>query len=293
MIDNLDFLGRSAHGERFDKIFVHGTGPDLFLATGCSWTRAWGANDSCLEFGSPDFKDDPAFMLEKSYAGRLARYLGFESIINMAMPGSSMDLQARFLVEFLQKNRAKLRRVFVLWGLTSHTRWELYSNDIGKPTGFQLGANVPPSAASFYPGRSEQMKFFLKHHWNETHELERYGQKIVMCHSYLRMLDIDHLFFPVFESFNQTNMNLNNVDNCNFFSKDLPVNDMLGIWRAQCHSSTYQRVSSNPFCDEDKAKLNPLIDAGLLSKKFAHPTELGHLDIFNHLVRHFESHKTH
>lgn len=288
MIDNLDFLGRSVHGEQFHKIFVHGTGPDLFLAAGCSWTRAWGAHDSCLAFGSPDFADDPVFMMEKSYAGRLAGHLGFDSIINMAMPGSSMDLQVRFLIEFLQKNRHKFRRVFVLWGMTSHTRWELYSNDIEKPVGFQIGADVPPSAASFYPGRRDQMKLFLTHHWNEKYELERYSQKIVMCHAYLRMLDIDHLFFPVFESFNQTNMDLNNVDDQNFFWKTQQINDILGLWWMQNQHDAPRQISSNPFCDKDVSKLTALIDAGLLSQKFAHPTQQGHLDIFNRLVEHME-----
>lgn len=290
MIDNLEFLGRSVYGEKFHKIFVHGTGPDLFLAAGCSWTRAWGANSSCLAFGSPDFRDDPAFMLQKSYVGRLSGYLGFDSVINMAMPGSSIDLQVRFLVEFLQKNRHQLRRVFVLWGITSHTRWELYSNDIDKPVGFQIGASVPPSAASFYPGRHAQMEFFLTHHWDEAHELERYSQKIVMCHAYLRMLDIDHVFFPVFESFNYTNMNLNHVHDRNFFSRDQPINDMLGLWWAQHLHGAPQRVSSNPFCNKDVSKMSTLIDAGLLSKKFAHPTEQGHQDIFNRLVTHLEMH---
>lgn len=289
MIEDLDFSGRSVHNEGFNKIFVHGHGSDLFLAVGCSWTRAWGASDSCLAFGSKDFADDPVFMLEKSYAGRLAQHLNFGFFINMAMPGSSMDLQARFMIEFLQKNRHKFNRVFVLWGMTSHLRWELYVNDIDIPMGFQIGSNVPKEAASYYRNRNDQMMFFLRHHWNEDFELARYSQKIVMCHAYLRMLQADHLFFPTFESFSQHNMNLNHVDDRNFFSKDLKHNSMLDFWWQQIGRKCGVRVSSNPFDTSEHRVLEPLIDAGFLSERFAHPTEQAHLDIFTRLVNHLES----
>jgi hypothetical protein len=289
MIDQLEFNGRSVHGEHFAKIFVHGTGPDLFLATGCSWTRGWGATDSCVAFGSPDFRDDTRFMLQQSYAGQLATYLGFDSQINMAMPGSSIDLQVRFVTEFLQKNRHRFKRIFLLWGITSHARWELYSNDIGKPMGFQIGADVPPGAASYYPGRKDQMKSYLKHHWDEQYELERYNHKIVMMHAYLRMLNIDHLFFPVFESFNQHNMNLNHVSEQNFFMKNHAVNDMMSLWWADVDGEKPRAVSSNPFCQDEVTRLKTLTDRGLLSQRFAHPTVLGHQDIYQRLVQHLES----
>ena len=228
-------------------------------------------------------------MLHKSYVGQLASYLRFDSIINLAIPGSSLDLQVRFLFEFLQKNRARFNRIFVLWGLTSHLRWELYSNKIATPVAFQIGADVPPGAASFYHGRNAEMKSFLTNHWNEQFELERYNQKIVMTHAYLQMLDIPHLFFCTFESFNGHNMNLVHINDDNFFKKKDNPNDMLSLW---CHEHAICRphvVSSAPFNKQDVSALGDLVSLGFLSQRYAHPTEKAHRDIADRLKKFLET----
>jgi hypothetical protein len=278
LTDELDFEGHYARGKHFDKIFVHGSGPDLFLAVGCSWTRAWGAVDDCVAFGDEDFRDDVDFMLNKSYAGRLAKHLGYDTLINMAIPGSSIDLQTRFMVEFIQKNKHKFNRIYVLWGITSHLRWELYGNVVSKPTMFQFGTKVPP-------GKQAEMNWFLKYHWDEKFELERYSQKIVMAHGYLKSLGIDHLFFPVFDSFNSTNMNLNHIDDKNFFMKDSDPNDMMSLWCQENNLKAPKNISSNPSDLADVLRLSDLSNLGYLSKKFAHPTEKGHFDIYNKIEK--------
>ena len=284
MLDKLNFEGHHARGKNFDKIFVHGNGPDLFLAVGCSWTRAWGAVDSCLPFGDDQFCDNKDFMLNKSYAGRLAKHLEFDTVINMAVPGSSIDLQTRFMVEFLQKNKNQFDRIFVLWGITSYLRWELYGNVVSKPTMFQFGTKIPT-------GKEKEMNWFLKYHWNEKFELERYSQKIVMAHCYLKTLGIDHLFFPVFESYNQTNMNLNHVDQKNFFMKNNNPNDMLSLWCIENNLSIPQKISSNPYDTNDVNSLAALSELGYVSKIFAHPNEKGHLDIFNRIANYYDQHR--
>lgn len=286
MLDKIVFEGKTVYGKNLDRIFVHGQGPDIFLAIGCSWTRAWGADNSCKPFGSKDYKDDHNFILNRSYVGLLARHLGFDSIINLAIPGSSIDMQVRFLVEFLQKNRKQFRRIFVLWGLTSHLRWELYSNKIDKPVAFQIGADVPVVAASFYPGRDIEMRSFLVNHWNEAFELERYNHKIVMTHAYLSMLDIDHLFFCTFESFDHTNMNLEQIPDDKYFLKNCHPADMLSLW---CKENDIPRpwpVYSAPFSEQDISVQQDLIDLGFLSQNYAHPTEKAHSDIAHRLIKH-------
>jgi hypothetical protein len=276
LIDQLNFDGHHANGKGFDQIFVSGNGSDLFLAVGCSWTRAWGATDTSKSPWEPDYADDEDFMLNKSYAGRLSKQLGFDTFINMAIPGSSIDLQARFMIEFLQKNRNLFNRIFVLWGITSHLRWELYGNVVNKPTMFQFGTRLPP-------GKEKEFNWFVKHHWNENFELERFGQKIVMAHAYLKLLQVEHLFFPVFESLNQTKMNLNHIDDRNFFMKDSNPNDMMSLWCVENKLQIPKNVSSNPFSETDVLNLSELRNLGYLSQKFAHPTEKGHLDIYNRI----------
>lgn len=284
MIQYLDFNGNHSLGNGFDKIFVDGEGSNLLLAIGCSWTRAWGSQESDLMFGDPKFQDDKDFMLNHSYVGKLATYLGADTIINMALPGSSIDLQIRFAVEFLQKNCNFFDKIFVIWGVTTYSRWELFSVKTQKPSMFQAGAlNMPP-------GKEKEMNFFLQNHWDESYELERYSQKIVMFHSYLKLLNIHHLFFSTFESYNFTNMNLNNIDDCNFFMKNQNPNDMLSLWCADNHVGRQQKITSNPFSQTEINDLEELITLDYLSKKYAHPTSNAHQDIFLRLKNHIEQH---
>lgn len=268
-------------GHNTKQFIIDGDGPDVFMAIGCSWTRAWGAVDSCPDFDSA-YQDDLNFYNNESFVGRICNHLGFSSKIVMALPGSNNDTQTRLLIELLQKNRNKFGRVFVLWGITSHLRWELYSNKINAPSMYMLGSNVPP-------GKDTERKWHIVNHWNNEFELERLGQKIVTTSAYLKMLDIDHLFFPVFESYNSSNMNLNNVNPKNYYNIDAPCNDMLHTWASEQNISIKETVLSNPYSNKDKDNLESLIDAGYLNKKHAHPSSRGHADIAVKLIQYIDS----
>jgi hypothetical protein len=148
-------------GSDLNRSFIDGSGKDLFIAAGCSWTRGWGAVDDCLYFADPNFKDDREFVRNQSYAGLVAKSLGIDAILMLAIPGSNNETQARLIINFLQKNRNQYRRVFVLWGLTSHLRWELYSNNINAPSMFMLGSVVPPGKEKELKCQNEQNKILF------------------------------------------------------------------------------------------------------------------------------------
>ena len=112
-----------------------------------------------------------------------------------------------------------------------------------------------------------------------------------MAHSYLKVLNVDHFFFPVFESYNQTNMDLTHVDPKNFFMKDKHPNDMLSLWCIENNLAIPQKISSNPFNTTDVSRLSALSELGYVSKKFAHPSEKGHLDIFNRITNYINQHQ--
>lgn len=267
----------------YDQIrgFIDGSGQDLLIACGCSWTRAWGASDDCLAFFDPRYKDDHEFIRNQSYVGRVAKFLNIGQILMLATPGSNNDTQSRLLIEFLQKNRQKFNRVFVLWGLTSHLRWELFSNNINAPSMFMLGSKVPA-------GKEKERQWHLVHHWNENFELLKLGQKIVLTSSYLKSLNVEHLFFPVFESFNCNNMDLNHVEDRHFFKRTQSHNDMLSQWCLDNNLSQLQNILSNPYAGHDREKLQQLTDLGYLNAKHGHPSNKGHNDIANRLIKHLQ-----
>jgi hypothetical protein len=268
-------------GHDRSRFIIDGDGPDVLVAIGCSWTRGWGAVDNCPDFDSL-YQDDLDFYRNESFVGKISKHLGFSSMIVMALPGTSNDTQVRLLIELLQKNRKKFRRVFVIWGITSHLRWELYSNKIDSPSMYMLGSPVPP-------GKDIERKWHLVHHWNNNFELERLGQKIVTTSAYLKMLNIDHLFFPAFESYSNHNMNLDNVDDKNYFNANSACNDMLHLWAQEQKVPINETVLSNPYSDKDKDNLKSLIQAGYLNKKHAHPSIQGHADIADKLIRYIDS----
>lgn len=270
-------------GHDKNKFIIDIKDNNLFVAIGCSWTRAWGAVDNCLDFRSPLYKDDLNFFNNLSYVGKVCNFLNYTSKIVMAIPGSNNDMQTRLLFELLQKNRHKFDKIFVLWGITSHLRWELYSNQINAPSMFMLGSNVPP-------GKEEERKWFLMRHWNNDFEMERLSHKIVATSCYLKNLDVGHLFFPVFESYNNFNMNLNNVDKSNYFGINNKTNDMLHLWCNSEGLTIDNCVLSNPYSDDDRSKLNLLVSKGYLSKAYAHPTLVGHNDIALRLIDHLKAH---
>jgi hypothetical protein len=259
--------------------FINGSGKDLLIACGCSWTRAWGSTDNCLAFFDPHYQDDLDFVREKSYVGRVAEFLNINQIFMLATPGSNNETQSRLLIEFLQKNRHKFDRVFVLWGLTSHLRWELYSNNINAPSMFMLGSKVPA-------GKEKERQWHLVNHWNEDFELLKLGQKIVLTSSYLKSLNVEHLFFPVFESFNSNNMNLDHIADQYFFKRTELHNDMLSQWCIDNQLTHPQNILSNPYAMHDKEKLKQLTDLELLNPVHGHPSAKGHKDIADRLITH-------
>lgn len=263
------------------EFFVHGKGPNVLVAMGCSWTRAWNHNDDVAKLHLK-FDDDREFMWHKSYAGQVRGYLGHDGMINLAIPGSSNDCQVRLLMDLLQKHRSDFGQVFVLWGITSHCRWELWSNVIDRPSGFQIGSRLEN-------GKAEEMKFFLTRHWNDHFELQRLSHKITMLHCYLKQISVDHLFFPAFESMSTHNMDLANIDDSCYFKRHSHKNDMMSLWCQEHGISDIGRVMSNPHNRQDVDLCRPLIELGYLGRNFAHPTELAHQDIADKLIHHLQN----
>jgi len=263
------------------EFFAHGSGPDVFIAMGCSWTRAWNHNDDRAKL-HVKFDDDAAFMLDRSYAGRVRSYLGHDSMINLAIPGSSNDCQVRLLMDLLQRHGSRFGRVFVLWGITSHCRWELWSNAIDGPSGFQIGSLLKQ-------GKEEEMKFFLTRHWNDQFELQRLSHKITMLHCTLQQMSIDHLFFPVFESMSVHNMDLANIDDSCYYQRTSQKNDMISLWCQEHGLTDIGRVMSNPHNPQDIDMCRPLVELGYLGTNFAHPTAQAHKDIADKLIHHLQT----
>jgi len=256
--------------------FLHGTAGKVLIAIGCSWTRAWGWQDH--DHQDQDRVDDVEFMLHKSYAGQVYQHLDCTGMINLAWPGSNNQTQIRLLMDVIEQHRDELGEIFVLWGITSHLRWELWSNIVHKPTQFMLGGDMPDH-------KEKERQWWLKYHHNEEFELKLLHQRILLLHGYLRNLGIDHLFFPTFTSYNRNNMPLTTMDHHCYYGINDDINDMLGLMYQSLHQPAPRNWISNPYDADDRAKVHLLKQAGLMSRQ-CHPSAMGHEFIAQNLVRH-------
>jgi hypothetical protein len=269
MSTELDFSGWD-----LDLVYQQGQGRDLFVAFGCSWTRAWGSYPKETMVGLPGYVENTEFLSTKSYMALIADHLDIERRFNFAQCGSNNDTQARLIIEFVQKNRSRFNRVFLLWGITSIYRWELYCNRIDAPWSYMRGSHVP---------RDEQaeLEHYFKHHWEKSYQLDRLADRIVTLSAYLESQQVEHCFFPVFQAYNQHNLALPNLPK-QLFRQEKHTNDMMGL---MCENESLDAIDDFlSDANNRDTRINDLIQAGYLSQHHAHPTEKGHRFIADNII---------
>lgn len=267
-------------GYDISKLPIIIKGKKIIVAIGCSWTRAWGYHDNDIHSNDPTRKDDIDFLYHQSYVGIVRAYLKLDSMLITAIPGSNNEMQIRLLMDFLKNNETKFDKIFVLWGITSHTRWELYSNVIEAPSMFHIGSDVPT-------GKEKEREWFLKYHYNEEFQLEKLENLIRLTHGYLNNKKIEHLFFPTFTNYNNKNLYLQDVSDSCFYKKNFNENSMLDMMFKYCNQKPIKNFLSNPYNQKDNNKIRILIEKKIFSK-LAHPNKFGHKLIGDKLIEHFE-----
>ena len=192
--------------------------PTLLLAAGCSWVagRAIDTDPTALTFDM-DHIEDPAIVKQYSFAGILQRKLGFDQIEFVAKNGASNREQLHKIVEFVNLNRNNYSKIFVLWGLTSIHRWEIYSNIAKQLLTCMFGRKFKNDELN------EEVKYYSKHFWNKEYELKKLQCDVLLLNGYLKSLEIDHVFFNAFQSLDL------NMDIKEFYCGDKTNNDMLSF----------------------------------------------------------------
>jgi len=252
--------------------------PDVFVQFGCSWSRAWGSSsDEAYPFDQ-SYTENTEFLSRYSYMALLADHLGIPNRINFSLSGSNNDTQSRLMVEFVERNRHKFRRVFISWGITSIYRWELFCNRIDAPWDYMQGTNPKHESA-------KEMEYYFKHHWDKGWQLQLLSNKILTLSSYLDKNNVEHLFFPVFQPYNRHNMLLNTLHDSVLFEIDQDNNDMLSLMCQHEGIDSPNDFMADPIYPDQRVDL--LIKKNYLSQKHAHPTQKGHEFIAKELVRYY------
>ena len=256
-------------------------GKNIIIAIGCSWTRGWGWHDKDLHSNDPNRIDDLEFLYNESFVGLVRKFLNLDSMLITAVPGSNNEMQIRLLMDFLRNNEFKFEKIFVLWGITSHTRWELYSNVMDAPSMFHVGSSIPS-------GKEKEREWFLRYHYNELFQKEKLSNLIRLTHGYLNNKKMKHLFFPAFVNYNNTNLHLHDVSDCCFYKINCSNNSMLDEMFESIGHSLGEPFLSNPYNQQDNNKIEKLIENNLFSK-LSHPNKNGHKFIADHLIEHLKT----
>jgi hypothetical protein len=265
--------------------------PSVLIAAGCSWVagRAIDTDPTAttLDF---DHVEDPAFVAEHSFAGKLQQLLGLDQIKFIACNGSNNDTQFANTIEFIDTNYDNYSKIFVLWGLTSIYRWEMFSNSTQRIENCMVGKEYKREDLS------KEIKYYFSHHWDKHYELKKLGLKVTSMNGYLEHLNIDHLFFNAFQSYNNTDLKIRGVKEKNFYYVKEQSNDLLNFLCSHNNIKADNKPWLNLFGRQqvsfNNSAVTELQSGGWLDQATAHPTVKSHSLIAEELYKYIIKEKT-
>jgi hypothetical protein len=240
--------------------------PTILVTAGCSWT--FGKN----------------VVRERGFPQLLQRKFDFTKLCNLAENGSNNETQLRKLTRFVDENRDKYSKIFVLWGLTSIYRWEMYSS---------ITDQVEACMAGKYTTNQDlgnEIKYYFSHFFDKDYELAKLGEQIILLNGYLKNLGINHLIFNCFQSYNNKDLQINNIDEKYFYRVKEQNNDILSLLcqtaDIKISTSSVPWLNLMKYPDEyqyNNNSIKELQNQGWLDLIDAHPTIEAHKLIANEL----------
>jgi len=204
--------------------------------------------------------------LDRSFRKLLAHDYGAENK-NFSSPGSSNQRQIRLASDFFIKNKKRWSNdVIVLWGLTSVYRKELFhiENEIYMDQ-FIPGDKSDPGGDF---GRVYGAKYF-----DENVETERLYYHVELFNSFFRELGIRNYWFNIFNEHQFPKI----PDNMLFGGKSL----LSLLIDSDVNDDSYHK---GDWLDTDW-KIEKAKDMELVNPHSGHPTQAGHIKIFEYLKR--------
>jgi len=226
------------------------------IAAGCSWVVGKNVDTDYV------------------FARQLQQRMGIDQFHSIARNGASNTEQINTLVEYINSNYDQYSRIFVLWGVTSIYRWEMYSSVTNAVEACTLGRG--PAELK------KEIKHYFTHYFNDAYELKKLNTQVIMLDGYLKSLDIDHLFVNSFQSYQV------DADSQYFYQVNEEHNDMLSLL---CRANKIKiSASSVPFLNLlppgtkfNNHSVRELQRTGWLDQESAHPTVQAHTLIANEL----------
>ena len=133
--------------------------PSLLLAAGCSWVAGKSIDcDPASVIFDYDHIEDPAVVEQYSFSALLQKQLGLDQLIILAEHGSNNDTQLKKIVEFINSNYDNYSSIFVLWGVTTVYRWEMYLSESDQVE------SVQHNRVRHKPDLTQQAKYYFSNY---------------------------------------------------------------------------------------------------------------------------------
>jgi len=247
--------------------------PSLFIAAGCSWVAGKSIDlDPTSNTIAWDHVEDVEFVKQHSFAGILQKSLGYDNLEIVAVSGSNNTEQISRVVNFLQHSRQTYSRVFVLWGITSLHRWQMYSSSTNSVEDC-VHTSIPFKTNKEF---REEIKYYFSHFFNEEYELEKLNTQAIMFSGYLQSQNVDHLFVNSFQ---------NNPVQVNRF---YPVDLLSLLYQEQGIKSGEPFLNVMLPNQQFPRAIRQLQQAGWLDTATAHPTVKAHALIAKKLAEYLD-----
>ena len=237
--------------------------PSLLLAAGCSWVV--GKNVE----------------LPSIFAKLLQEQLGLDEFHSVARNGSNNTEQIDQLVNYITAHHTEYSQIFVIWGVTSLYRWEMYSASANQVIPCAIGRGTDTEEIK------KEVKYYFSHFWDKDYELKKLTTQTNMLNGYLKSMNINHLFVNSFQSCQL------NIDDQYFYHVAEPDNDIMSFL---CRTNGIKISNSRvPFLNLVKPEeqfnsnsVKELQQAGWLDQDSAHPTIKAHKAIADELYKYIK-----
>ena len=166
-------------------------------------------------FGTLGDDNDPVTCYERSWVKKLERLGNFKDSVNLGAPGGSNDRSERVLFEYLKNSNT--RDLVVIISLTQLSRKELvycyddyvkyislgsWMIDINAPDNLIAedeftSINRKKNVGQFNKREQHFFEVYYSTFHHRTNDVEEINRKVVMMHTLLESLNIEHYFFEM------------------------------------------------------------------------------------------------
>jgi hypothetical protein len=172
----------------------------VVIALGCSWTVGHEIEE---EFPNQDVE---TVRSQYRYAELLRSYLKYDEHIVCGLPGGSNERAIRLAYPEVLKYIFQGYKVFVVFGITSVWRTELYDVATKDYIGFIYGNDKYYTIREnqIPPATKDLIKNYKIHTFDEEFHATRQAIDILGFHSFLKLQNVEHVFFDIFEPKNSS-----------------------------------------------------------------------------------------